>query len=434
QTRRVGEGAHPLARHVAYHHHPAQDQILPYNHAYMYSEQERLQAEYEAALARLQSMKYVMFQHNEVVLTLQLLAYLSKTPAQRQLLRCSPLLRPVPHPPGPPADDSVPADLEEAAVAARCALDANSAVGIPPPRRRPGLGAASVDVFSLVEKFTTHKLFSPDIVYWSATVMRNGCRRDETRDSCRQCAYLKCQRWERHPNEFSKCRRCRKAKYCSKECQSSAWQEGHRYWCTERNPSGATMPTPMDSNATAVPTPPPPPPPPAPPQQQQQQQPQQQQQQQQQTQPPQQPPLQQPQQHEQPQQQQQQQQPQYWQQQQQQQYWQQQQPIQDMAQTQYMHPQATADHTGGTPAEPAPAPAPAAPALAPAPTHTYEQHPVVPGQPTAAAWPDHRQPAGGPVASASHGGQQQYHHHHHHPYRSPHADPQRQGLGHPRRR
>ena len=29
--------------------------------------------------------------------------------------------------------------------------------------------------------------------------------------------------------------RCRKAKYCGKECQSQAWSMGHRYWCSARD-------------------------------------------------------------------------------------------------------------------------------------------------------------------------------------------------------
>jgi MYND finger len=41
-----------------------------------------------------------------------------------------------------------------------------------------------------------------------------------------------CGRWETYPREFAKCRRCRKAKYCGKECQSTAWSEGHRFWCS----------------------------------------------------------------------------------------------------------------------------------------------------------------------------------------------------------
>lgn len=43
-----------------------------------------------------------------------------------------------------------------------------------------------------------------------------------------------CGKWETFPREFAKCRRCRKAKYCGKECQSRAWSEGHRFWCSAR--------------------------------------------------------------------------------------------------------------------------------------------------------------------------------------------------------
>ena len=38
-----------------------------------------------------------------------------------------------------------------------------------------------------------------------------------------------CGRWETYPREFAKCHRCRKAKYCGKECQSTAWSEDHRF-------------------------------------------------------------------------------------------------------------------------------------------------------------------------------------------------------------
>ena len=40
---------------------------------------------------------------------------------------------------------------------------------------------------------------------------------------------------ESYPREFAKCRRCRKAKYCGKECQSTAWSEGHRFWCSAKD-------------------------------------------------------------------------------------------------------------------------------------------------------------------------------------------------------
>ncbi|CAM0140310.1 unnamed protein product [Umbelopsis sp. WA50703] len=90
------------------------------------------------------------------------------------------------------------------------------------------------NVFSLVEKFT-HRLHPPAIQYWAGVIMRNACRKDETRGGVRQCAFMQCGRWERFPREFAKCRRCRKAKYCSKQCQSKAWSEGHRWWCVERS-------------------------------------------------------------------------------------------------------------------------------------------------------------------------------------------------------
>ncbi|KAI8577318.1 hypothetical protein K450DRAFT_252579 [Umbelopsis ramanniana AG] len=92
---------------------------------------------------------------------------------------------------------------------------------------------APCNVFSLVEKFT-HRLHPPAIQYWAGVIMRNACRKDESRGGVRQCAFMQCGRWERYPREFAKCRRCRKAKYCSKQCQSKAWSEGHRWWCVER--------------------------------------------------------------------------------------------------------------------------------------------------------------------------------------------------------
>jgi hypothetical protein len=90
------------------------------------------------------------------------------------------------------------------------------------------------NVFSLVEKFT-QRFHPPDIQYWAGVIMRNACRKDDHRGGIRQCAYMACGKWERFPREFAKCRRCRKAKYCSKACQSKAWNEGHRWWCMERH-------------------------------------------------------------------------------------------------------------------------------------------------------------------------------------------------------
>ncbi|KAF5126145.1 MYND-type zinc finger protein samB [Metarhizium anisopliae] len=53
---------------------------------------------------------------------------------------------------------------------------------------------------------------------------------DDTRGGIRQCAYYQCGKWEEYTRQFAKCRRCRRTKYCSKECQKSAWAF-HRHWC-----------------------------------------------------------------------------------------------------------------------------------------------------------------------------------------------------------
>jgi hypothetical protein len=102
--------------------------------------------------------------------------------------------------------------------------------------------------------------------------MRNACRKDDSRGGIRQCANSKpfpiifflgwiilvlkvvfvfavlCGRWESYPREFAKCRRCRKAKYCGKECQSTAWSEGHRFWCSAKDGDEETA-EPIDQQA-----------------------------------------------------------------------------------------------------------------------------------------------------------------------------------------
>ncbi|RKP13898.1 MYND domain-containing protein, partial [Piptocephalis cylindrospora] len=90
-----------------------------------------------------------------------------------------------------------------------------------------------INAFSVAERFCA-RWHSEEMQRWAGIVMRNGCRKDDSRGGLRQCASVSCGRWEERHREFAKCRRCRKAKYCSKECQSRAWADGHRYWCVER--------------------------------------------------------------------------------------------------------------------------------------------------------------------------------------------------------
>ncbi|KAI4142035.1 MAG: hypothetical protein LQ340_007454 [Diploschistes diacapsis] len=85
------------------------------------------------------------------------------------------------------------------------------------------------NIFPLVEKFTVRHN-SQDMQYWAGVVMRNLCRKDDLRGGIRQCAYYQCGRWEKYTRQFAKCRRCRRTKYCSKECQKNAWVY-HRHWC-----------------------------------------------------------------------------------------------------------------------------------------------------------------------------------------------------------
>ncbi|KAG0371035.1 hypothetical protein BGZ54_001389 [Gamsiella multidivaricata] len=115
------------------------------------------------------------------------------------------------------------------------------------------------NVFAIVEKFTHRTMHPLEIQYWAGVIMRNACRKDDTRKGIRQCAYTGCGKWETKPREFAKCRRCRKAKYCSKQCQSKAWNEGHRWWCIEKKPE--SMGVSSSFGADLPPAPPPPPPP-----------------------------------------------------------------------------------------------------------------------------------------------------------------------------
>ncbi|KAI7884338.1 hypothetical protein K492DRAFT_234886 [Lichtheimia hyalospora FSU 10163] len=114
--------------------------------------------------------------------------------------------------------------------------------------------AYNINVFSLVERFCCHRVHSSPVQYWAGVIMRNACRKDEGRGGIRRCAYMQCGRWEKHQREFAKCRRCRKAKYCSKTCQSKAWADGHRWWCIERqdhtNPTTTTTTTTNTTTAT----------------------------------------------------------------------------------------------------------------------------------------------------------------------------------------
>lgn len=151
------------------------------------------------------------YSEDNILLALQLLAYLSKYPHVRATF----------HHPRRPMHRT---------------FDLGDDSDVPLPQR-PAY-SETPNIFSLVERFTFRPSPSDplmfripsEIQYWAGVIMRNACRKDDAQGGIRQCAYMSCGRWEKFPREFAKCRRCRKAKYCSKECQSKAWSEGHRFW------------------------------------------------------------------------------------------------------------------------------------------------------------------------------------------------------------
>ncbi|SCU94648.1 LADA_0G10000g1_1 [Lachancea dasiensis] len=99
--------------------------------------------------------------------------------------------------------------------------------------------APTLNLFPLVERFTVKKENEKDMTYWSSVIMRNSCRKNEN-TGVRQCANFACGKWEDFPKRFAKCRRCKKTKYCSRECQLHSWNY-HRYWCQEVSSSAGQV-------------------------------------------------------------------------------------------------------------------------------------------------------------------------------------------------
>lgn len=115
-----------------------------------------------------------------------------------------------------------------------------------------------VNLFPMIEKFTF--LAGTDMSYWSGVIMRNSCRRNDFKGGVRQCGNLECGRWEKFPREFSKCKRCKRTKYCSRECQMRAWHS-HKNWCVPSNSSISTNSTqsgnfdnPQNRNGSSAPS------------------------------------------------------------------------------------------------------------------------------------------------------------------------------------
>ncbi|KAI0293510.1 hypothetical protein B0F90DRAFT_1822026 [Multifurca ochricompacta] len=197
----------------------------------------------------------------EVLSALQLLAYLSKYPHVRQAFYqprtsfhpATAVLKPQAITPQsqqttPAAGPSRGKDTSTTSAGFfKAFASRNGKEKAVPAAPAPPTPPRQTNVFSLVERFTfrpsSHEFdlpnppptLPPEIQYWAGVIMRNACRKDDSRGGIRQCANMLCGRWEQYPRQFAKCRRCRKAKYCGKECQSSAWSEGHRFWCSAKD-------------------------------------------------------------------------------------------------------------------------------------------------------------------------------------------------------
>lgn len=102
-----------------------------------------------------------------------------------------------------------------------------------------------VNLFPMVERFTF--LAGTDMYYWSGVIMRNSCRRNDYKGGVRQCGNLECGKWEKYPREFSKCKKCKRTKYCSRECQMRAWH-CHKNWCVPSNSSSVSTATSVSTN------------------------------------------------------------------------------------------------------------------------------------------------------------------------------------------
>ena len=160
-----------------------------------------------------------MPREEDVLLSLQLLAYVSKYCNLRTYFQKSHLV------PNLSISDEIHLLDEDPAVANQ---------HIPAPVQEEYLLPDNYNIFPLVEKFTVRH-HPPEMQYWAGVVMRNLCRKDDSRGGIRQCAYYECGKWEQFTRQFAKCRRCRRTKYCSKECQKSAWVY-HRHWCVAAQP------------------------------------------------------------------------------------------------------------------------------------------------------------------------------------------------------
>lgn len=209
--------------HNSHHHHPSRDR-----HATVTSRTRPVLP--TTYIAETFDPTDMAFREEEVLLSLQILAYLTKYSHIRALLRFPEMTR-----------ASNLHDLDE--------LWDKAQTSPGTPMWQPGQQFHR-SIYTIAERYTCRATrrdpnaeyvaggskLAPLIQYWAGVVMRNACRKDDregdVHTGLRQCGNMLCGKWETEPREFAKCRRCKKAKFCSKVCQSTSWQIGHKYWCS----------------------------------------------------------------------------------------------------------------------------------------------------------------------------------------------------------
>ncbi|KAI8867556.1 hypothetical protein GQ42DRAFT_114552, partial [Ramicandelaber brevisporus] len=96
------------------------------------------------------------------------------------------------------------------------------------------------NIFAIVEQFTQPS--RGEAMNEKALIVMHNLVRHDNDSVPRRCVNFKCLKQEDKEQGFTlmRCKRCRKARYCSRNCQTDAWRDGHRFWCKERKSSSSS--------------------------------------------------------------------------------------------------------------------------------------------------------------------------------------------------
>ncbi|KAF8955693.1 hypothetical protein BDZ97DRAFT_1764590 [Flammula alnicola] len=193
------------------------------------------------------------YRDEDVLLSLQLLAYLSKYPHVRQAFYKP---RVTFHPasvniPGArfgmgvaQGSSSTPSAREkekqkEKEKAARRRTGSSQTPVVAPTSGAPS-SARQTNVFSLVERFTFKPSSTetdlpnppprlpPEIQYWAGVIMRNACRKDDSRGGIRQCA-------NNISTRVCEMQAVQEGQVLWEGVPEHGWSEGHRFWCSAKD-------------------------------------------------------------------------------------------------------------------------------------------------------------------------------------------------------